>query len=83
METIGVNVQFDESDDDQDQEDMYGEERMEEEESEGESTDEEMEAQRHAIQAAAVSNPVLIFSLSHYTASFVIISLYMYMLGAC
>lgn len=55
METIGVNVQFDESDEDGDNEDMYGEERIQEdEESEGASTDEEAEAERRAIQAAAV-----------------------------
>jgi len=54
METIGVNVQFDESDDDGDNEDMYGEERTHQADLSGEdSTDEEMEAQRHAIQAAA------------------------------
>lgn len=54
METIGVNVQFDESDDDADNEDIYGEERINDEESDEQSSDEETQAQRHAIQAAAV-----------------------------
>lgn len=55
METIGVNVQFDESDDDADNEDIYGEERMQdEEESEGASSEDEAEAQRRAIQADGV-----------------------------
>lgn len=49
-----MNVQFDESDDDADNEDVYGEERINDDESEGQSSDEETEAQRHAIQAAAV-----------------------------
>ena len=55
METIGVNVQFDESDEDADNEDIYGEERIQDDdESDGASTDEETEAQRRAIQAAGV-----------------------------
>lgn len=60
METIGVNVQFDESDDDADNEDVYGEERIQDEEdSEGVSSDEETEAQRRAIQADAVSRRLI------------------------
>lgn len=55
METIGVNVQFDESDEEADNEDVYGEERIQDdEESEGESSEEETDEQRRAIQAAAV-----------------------------
>ncbi|XP_067928050.1 U5 small nuclear ribonucleoprotein 200 kDa helicase-like [Watersipora subatra] len=56
METIGVNVQFDESDEDGDNEDIYGEERaQEEDDSDAVSSDEEREAQRRAIQADGLS----------------------------
>lgn len=62
METIGVNVQFDESDDEADNEDVYGEEREDEgDESEAASSDEEVETQRQAIQASAVSSVYTIY----------------------
>jgi len=58
METVGVNVQFDESDDDGDNEDLYGEDRDTRDVSDdsgGESSEGEAEAARRAIQASAVS----------------------------